>query len=100
MNATPNPGPTGLVPGGPISDHEHVELDFLRYENAHLQSRLRDLEKQMGEVEIERDTIQHERNLAIQDLRWTLGRLAKSPVGPALRRMEGFQRLRSKWGIS
>lgn len=93
-----NDTPPGLEPGGPISEHEHVELDFLRYENAHLQSRLRELEKQVNQVTIERDTIQHERNLAIQDLRWTLGRLKKSPFGPALRRLDGFRRLESKWG--
>lgn len=92
-----NNSPIGLEPGGPISPHEHVELDFLRYENAHLQARLRDLEKQVNQVTIERDTIQHERNLAIQDLRWTLNRLSSSPLGPALKRMGGFQKLLSKW---
>ena len=57
-----NNSPIGLEPGGPISPHEHVELDFLRYENAHLQTRLRDLERQVNLVTVERDTIQHERS--------------------------------------
>ena len=92
-----NNSPIGLEPGGPISPHEHVELDFLRYENAHLQTRLRDLEKQVNQVTIERDTIQHERNLAIQDLRWTRKRVASAPRGLAGKRMGGGQKLLSKW---
>lgn len=92
-----DPSTLGLERGAPISEHEHVELDFLRYENAHLQSRVRELEKQVRNVTVERDTIRHERNLAIQDLRWTLDRLARSPIGPAMRRLDGFRRLQKKW---
>ena len=92
-----DPATLGLERGAPISDHEHVELDFLRYENAHLQSRVRELEKQVRNVTIDRDTIQHERNLATQDLRWILERLDGSPLGPALRRLDGFKRLQRKW---
>ncbi|NNC79565.1 MAG: hypothetical protein HKN94_05375 [Acidimicrobiales bacterium] len=87
----------GLIPAGPISEHEVVELDFLRYESAHLQARVRDLEDQLKDAVRERDTIQHERNLMAQDFRWTLNRLASSPAGPALKRMEGFRTLLDKW---
>ena len=90
--------PTGIEAAGPISDDELVELDFLRYENPHLQARVRDLESQLKLAHKERDTIQHERNLMAQDFRWTLNRLSKSPLAPALRRMDGFRRLHAKWG--
>ena len=98
---TPPPieiGPTWLVIAEPISDDERAQLDFLRYESAHLQARVRDLEKQVKDTARERDTIQHERNLMAQDFQWTLGRLDRSPLAPLLRRMEGYTRLRSKWG--
>ncbi|MGI9608342.1 MAG: hypothetical protein ACR2P0_19590 [Acidimicrobiales bacterium] len=97
----PNPieiDPTGLVVAEPISDDERAELDFLRYESAHLQARVRDLEQQVKDTARERDTIQHERNLMAQDFQWTLGRLDSSPLAPVLRRMEGYKRLRTKWG--
>jgi hypothetical protein len=87
----------GLIPAGPISEHEVVEVDFLRYEAAHLQARVRDLEDQLNLAVRERDTIQHERNLMAQDFQWTLNRLASSPAGPALKRMEGFRNLLDKW---
>ncbi len=89
---------TGIELADPITDDELAELDFLRYESAHLQARVRDLEERLKNTERERDTIQHERNLMAQDFRWTLNRLARSPLAPALRRLEGFRRLHDKWG--
>jgi hypothetical protein len=90
--------PTGIELVEPITDDELAELDFLRYETAHLQARVRDLEDELVQTRRERDTIQHERNLMAQDFRWTLNRLARSPIAPALRRMEGFRRLNDRWG--
>ena len=88
----------GIELADPITDDELAELDFLRYESSHLQARVRDLESQLIQIQRERDTIQHERNLMAQDFRWTLDRLARSPLAPALRRMKGFQRLNDRWG--
>ena len=90
--------PTGITLAEPITDDELAELDFLRYESAHLQSRVRDLERRVKDVERDRDTIQHERNLMAQDFQWTLTRLAESPLAPVLRRMKGFRTLNEKWG--
>ena len=88
----------GITPAAPVSMSELAELDFLRYEAAHLQARVRDLEKQLSTTQRERDTIQHERNLMAQDFQWTLDRLDTSPLAPVLRRAEGFRRLQAKWG--
>ena len=93
----PGRAPTGIELTEPITDDELAELDFLRYETAHLQARVRDLEEQLAQTQRERDTIQHERNLMAQDFRWTLDRLARSPLAPALRRMKGFRRLHDRW---
>lgn len=90
--------PTGITLAEPITDDQLAELDFLRYESAHLQSRVRDLEQQVRDTERERDTVQHERNLMAQDFQWTLGRLSESPISPLLRRMKGFRALNEKWG--
>ncbi len=90
----------GLTPVSPITEDEKAELDFLRHEAAHLQRRLAELEAALDEATIERDTIRHERNLMAQDFAWTLDRLAQSPLGPALRRMDGFQRMTQTWGDS
>ena len=95
---TTPPDDTGIELAEPISDDELAELDFLRYESAHLQARVRDLEERLKTTERERDTIQHERNLMAQDFRWTLSRLNRSPLAPALRRLEGFRRLHDRWG--
>ena len=100
-DATPDSSPElGLEMVAPITDDEKAELDFLRYEAAHLQRQLRTLEGALDEATIERDTIRHERNLMAQDFQWTLDRLANSPLGPFLRRTEGFKRMRSSWGNS
>lgn len=88
----------GLRPATPLSTSERVELDFLRYEAGHLQRRLAEVEAALQAAEIERDTIRHEKNLMAQDFQWTLDRLASSPLGPALRRTAGFQRLLDEWG--
>lgn len=88
----------GLIPVTPISTDEKAELDFLRQEAAHLQRRLAEVESALDDASIERDTIRHERNLMAQDFAWTLHRLAASPVGPVLRRTEGFQRMLDSWG--
>ena len=88
----------GIAAAAPLSMSELAELDFLRYESAHLQARVRDLDKQLSITQRERDTIQHERNLMAQDFQWTLNRLATSPLAPLLRRAEGFRRLQAKWG--
>ena len=88
----------GLTPVTPITDDEKAELDFLRFEASHLQRRLAEVEEALDVTEIERDTIRHERNLMAQDFAWTLNRLNASPVGPALRRTGGFQRLLESWG--
>ncbi len=88
----------GLRPATPLSQSERVELDFLRHEAGHLQRRLREVERALQTAEIERDTIRHEKNLMAQDFRWTLERLATSPLGPALRRTAGFRRLVEQWG--
>lgn len=88
----------GLTPVTPITDDEKAELDFLRYEAAHMQRRLSECETELDAAQVERDTIRHERNLMAQDFSWTLQRLAKSPIGPALRRTGGFQRLLDTWG--
>ena len=101
MSDQPNPDTsddTGIELAEPITDDELAELDFLRYESAHLQARVRDLEERLKTTERERDTIQHERNLMAQDFRWTLNRLSRSPLAPALRRLEGFRRLNDRWG--
>lgn len=99
------PDDLGLRPVEPVSASERAELDFLRYEAAYLQQRLlevkeelRATEHKLHEVEIERDTIRHERNVMSQDFRWTLERLANSPAGPLLRRTDGFRRLTETWG--
>lgn len=97
-DAENRPEGPGIELADPITDDELAELDFLRYESAHLQARVRDLESQLIQIQRERDTIQHERNLMAQDFRWTLDRLARSPLAPALRRMKGFQRLNDRWG--
>ncbi len=88
----------GLTPVTPITDDEKAELDFLRFEAAHLQRRLTELEGALDAAEIERDTVRHERNLMAQDFAWTLERLNSSPIGAALRRTAGFQRLLDTWG--
>jgi len=88
----------GLTPVTPITQDEKAELDFLRYEAAHMQSRLAEVEAALDEATTERDTIRHERNLMAQDFAWTLDRLDNSPLGPALRRTDGFQRLLETWG--
>ena len=99
------PDDLGLQPVEPISPSDAAELDFLRYEAAYLQRRLLEIkeqlhqtELQLGETEIERDTIRHERNLMSQDFRWTLNKLAGSPAGPLLQRSEGFRRMTETWG--
>ena len=89
---------TGIELAEAITDNEQAELDFLRYATAHLQSRVTELEKKMLETSRDRDTIRHERNLMAQDFQWMLQRLSASPIGPMLRRMEGFNRLHAKWG--
>jgi len=88
----------GLIPVTPITDDEKAELDFLRHEAGHLQRRLSEVEAALDIAEVERDTIRHERNLIAQDFAWTLDRLNRSPLGPALRRTEGFQRMIQTWG--
>ena len=88
----------GLQPAAPLSPSERAELDFLRYEASYLQRRVHELEEEVRGVEIERDTIRHERNLMSQDFRWTLDKLASSPAGPVLRRSDGFQRMIDTWG--
>ncbi len=90
----------GLELVTPITDDEKAELDFLRYETAHLQRRLRSIEVELDAAVIERDTIRHERNLMAQDFQWTLERLASSPAGPALKRLPGFARMLETWGTS
>jgi len=98
-DAMPDSSPElGLEIVAPITDDEKAELDFLRYEAAHLQRQLRTLEIALDQATIERDTIRHEKNLMAQDFQWTLDRLANSPLGPFLRRTEGFRRLQSSWG--
>lgn len=82
----------------PISDDEKAELDFLRYEAAHLQTQLRALERELDAATVERDTIRHEKNLMAQDFQWTLNRLAAWPLGPIVRRMDGFNRMQKAWG--
>jgi len=94
------PDDLGLRPVEPISESERVELEFLRYEAGHLQRRLREVEESLAIAEIERDTIRHERNLMAQDFVWTLRRLNDSPVGPVLRKTDGFRRLLEQWGDS
>lgn len=88
----------GLIAVTPITNDEKAELDFVRQEAAHLQRRISELETQLDEATIERDTIRHERNLMAQDFAWTLNKLSSSPAGPALRRTEGFRRLLDTWG--
>jgi hypothetical protein len=88
----------GLEMLEPITGDEKAELDFLRYETAHLQRRLRSIEVELDTATIERDTIRHERNLMAQDFQWTLERLSSSPVGPVLKRTSGFKRLVETWG--
>lgn len=90
----------GLELVAPITDDEKAELDFLRYETAHLQRRLREVERELDAATVERDTIRHERNLMAQDFQWTLQRLASSPAGPAFKRMPGFARMLETWGSS
>lgn len=90
----------GLAPVEPITDDEKAELDFLRYEAAHLQRRLGEVEAELDAATIARDTIQHERNLMAQDFAWTLNRLDNSPLGLALRRTDGFRRMLETWGDS
>ncbi len=98
-SSDPDPtDPTGITLAEPITDDQLAELDFLRYESAHLQARVRELEKQLRDTERERDTIQHERNLMAQDFQWTLKRLSDSPLAPVLKRMPGFRALDAKWG--
>lgn len=87
----------GLELRSPITDDERAELDFLRYEGAHLQRRLREIEQELDAATIERDTIRHERNLMAQDFSWTLNKLDGSPLGPMLRRMPGFARMYDTW---
>lgn len=82
----------------PITSDEKAELDFLRYETAHLQRRLRAIEVELDAATNERDTIRHERNLMAQDFQWTLQRLDSSPIGPVLRRTHGFRRMIETWG--
>ncbi len=74
-----------------------LELELLRSENQHLRARVRDLEHRTESLRIDADTMRHERNLAAQDLRWTIDRLDQSPAGPLLRRTDGFRRLRAQW---
>ncbi len=88
----------GLHPAAPLGPSERAELDFLRYEASYLQRRVRELEDEVHAVEVERDTIRHERNLMSQDFRWTLDKLASSPAGPMLKRTDGFQRMVDTWG--
>jgi uncharacterized protein (DUF3084 family) len=88
----------GLVQATPITTDEKAELDFLRHEAGYLQRRLAEVEDELDAAQLERDTIRHERNLMAQDFAWTLQRLSSSPLGPALRRTEGFQRLLDTWG--
>ncbi len=90
----------GLELVTPITDDEKAELDFLRYESAHLQRRLRSIEVELDTAVVERDTIRHERNLMAQDFEWTLHRLATSPAGPLFRRLPGFSRMLDTWGTS
>ena len=90
----------GLELVSPITEDEKAELDFLRYESAHLQRRLRSIEVELDAAVIERDTIRHERNLMAQDFEWTLHKLAKSPAGPILKRLPGFARMLETWGSS
>lgn len=90
----------GLIPVTPITEDEKAELDFLRFEAAHMQRRLDEVETALEAAEVERDTIRHERNLMAQDFAWTLDRLNSSPIGAALRRTAGFQRLLETWGDS
>lgn len=92
------PDDLGLRMVTPITDDEKAELDFLRYEAAHLQAQLRALESELDSATIERDTIRHERNLMSQDFRWTLDKLGSSPLGPVVRRMPGFKRMKETWG--
>ena len=87
----------GLEPAAPLSPSERAELDFLRYESGHLQRRLGEVETLLRQAEIDRDTIRHEKNLMTQDFQWTLDRLNAFPLGPMLRRTEGFRRLRDRW---
>jgi len=98
MDGPTNENELGLIPVAPITDDEKAELDFLRYEAAHMQRRLAEVESALDDATVERDTIRHERNLMAQDFAWTLDRLASSPLGPALRRTPGFQRLLETWG--
>lgn len=88
----------GLELRSPITEDEKAELDFLRYESAHLQRRLREIEGELDAATVERDTIRHERNLMAQDFTWTLHKLDGSPLGPLLRRMPGFVRMLETWG--
>ncbi len=88
----------GLTPITPITSDEKAELDFLRHEAAHIQRRLTELETELDKTTIERDTIRHERNLMAQDFAWTLNKMANSPAGPALRRLDGFSRMLETWG--
>lgn len=88
----------GLEMVSPITDDEKAELDFLRYESAHLQRRLREIEGELDEATLERDTIRHERNLMAQDFSWTLNKMSSSPAGPLLKRLPGFQRMVETWG--
>lgn len=90
----------GLELVAPITDDEKAELDFLRYEAAHLQRRLRSIEVELDAAVVERDTIRHERNLMAQDFAWTLNRLASSPAGPLFKRLPGFSRMLDTWGTS
>lgn len=88
----------GLEMVQPITDDEKAELDFLRYESAHLQRRLREIENELDKATVERDTIRHERNLMAQDFVWTLDKMSSSPAGPLLKRLSGFQRMVDTWG--
>lgn len=88
----------GLTPVTPITEDEKAELEFLRFEAAYLQRRLDEVEDALAVAEVERDTVQHERNLMAQDFTWTLKRLNAPPTGPALRRTAGFRRMLDTWG--
>ena len=88
----------GLVPVKPITQDEKAELDFLRYEAAHLRRRLGEVEQSLDLAVEERDTIRHERNLMAQDFSWTLRKLRDSPLGPVLSRSKGFSRMLDTWG--
>lgn len=95
-----DPADIGLELVSPITADEKAELDFLRYETAHLQRRLLAAERELDAATIERDTIRHERNLMAQDFQWTLQRLASSPAGPLLKRLPGFARMLETWGTA